>query len=253
MLDQSGVPAALLRRWFLLPLGALITLGLCLAASSAVPVQHRLTARVLLLPASSPAKPGEPPVNPYLSLGGLGPAASVVARSLASAESTADLIDLGAKGTFSVGPDFGTDGPVLLVTAEAESPETAKTTLDLVVARVPLMLKQLQQNVGVPQSALIGSTIISRDPSPEVVRKSQVRAVLVAAAAGIGSTGLGIVLLDAVLRRPRRVPEGRSRRSMPISGSPDHVVQQLPTRGDGPRMLGAPESYRARSGTEHEM
>ena len=199
-MDDDGVLGAIRRRWLLLAIGVAVTLVLCLAAARLVPGQYVVTARALLVP-STPAD--EPLANPYLALGGLEPATSVLARTMSSAEGTRELRRSGATADFTIDQDALTAGPVLLVEVRDDTADVALGTLTLVLQQLPKTLRELQSQVGVPAGSMIKSAVISQDVRPVVVRRSQVRAVIVAAAGGAGGTLLVICLVDAFIRRRR--------------------------------------------------
>ena len=205
MQEQSGVAAALWRRRRLLPVGVLLTAALCLSAFWVMSAQYLVSARVLLVPAVSESEDGGS--NPYLNLGGLEPAASVLASTVTAAESARELERRGVTGAFDVYRDPFTGGPVLLVEVQDDSPSAALTGLGLVLDQLPITLDRLQDEVGVAPLSRSASTIISRDQRAAVVRKSQTRAVVVAAVVGIAGTILSLSLLDAfLLRRKARTP-----------------------------------------------
>jgi hypothetical protein len=222
------VLVALSRRWYLLPLGLVATVGLGYLASTAVPAQYKVSASVLLLPAKSAGEIGS---NPYLALGGLGPAASVLGRTMSDGDTARALKERGATGVFTMGPDLTTSGPVLLVEVVDDTPTAALATLGLIVEQTPITLRELQRSIDVPERSLIGSTVINQDRKAEVVRKSQIRAILVAAVAGAAGSLFFISLVDGFLIRRRRrssvepaveaVPlsRGRSRRGAEPTGN----------------------------------
>lgn len=222
MQDRGGVIAAAWRRWPFVVVGAILTLIASAAASLLVPAQHAVTARVLLLP---PPAPEQSVRNPYLALGGLGPAASVLAATMSAAEGSRVLQQAGVTGDYTISPDYIIEGPVLLVEVEGETAQAALATLDVIVDQAPRTLRELQAQVGVPSSSSITATVISRDAQPVLVRRGQVRAVLVAAALGGAGTLLGVSLLDSLLllRRQRRAADVASSVT-PVSGyKPVHL------------------------------
>ena len=225
----GGFRDALGRHWRLVPVGILASLGLCVLASFAVPPAREVTARVLLVPAMSATNLG---ANPYLALGGLEPAVSVLARAMSAPDATRSLTSVGAAGTIDSAPDAGTNGPVLLVSVQGTSSATALRTLDLVLAQAPQTLVQLQRNVGVKGDALITATIVSRDTRPITVRKKQFRAVLLAAVVGVAATMFGIALLDRLVTRSGAAAPTRAdgRADRPRGFRREHVVRELRRR-----------------------
>jgi hypothetical protein len=233
--QQSGVLVALWRRWYLLPLALVATLGLGFLASTAVPAQYKVSGSILLLPAKSAGEIGS---NPYLALGGLGPAASVLGRTMSDGDTARALKDRGATGVFTVEPDLTTTGPVLLVEVVASTPAAALSTLGLIVEQAPVTLRDLQRSIDVPERSLIGSTVINQDRKATVVRKSQLRAILVAGVAGAAGSIFFISLLDGFLVRRRRRISGRAvhaddAQGQQVATDPVPLTRGRPRRGAG--------------------
>jgi hypothetical protein len=206
----------LLRRWYVTVSGVAVTVILCLLALNLVPAKQEVTANVLLLPPNptSPSPQGTPP-NPYLSLGGLEGIADVVARAMTDRAMAEALEDRGFRGEYVVEPDPASPAPVILVIVDDDSSGTALDTLDYLLGRLPETLASVQESSDVPTSALISSTIITRDTAAEVIRTSQIRALVVALTGGLAGTFLAAALLDGYMRSLRR------RGSPPIMMTPE--------------------------------
>jgi hypothetical protein len=198
----SDLRAALLRRWYLLVIGGLVTGGLCLAAAQRFPVVYAASASVVLLP---PASAVGDTGNPYLALGGLDTAAGVVAHALSDSATTRHLADRGVDEPFTVQPDIAVGGPVLLVTAEGRTPRQALRSLSLVLREVPDVLVRLQTSVGTPEKSMITQEVITRDTAPSPVRKQTIRAVILALAIGVAGTVMLAALVDGLFARLRRM------------------------------------------------
>jgi hypothetical protein len=197
-MESSGLIGSAFRRWYVTLLGLVATLGLCALALQLVPAKYEATARVLLLPPASTVQKGG---NPYLQLGGLDAAVSILGRSMSDAENQLALQAAGSTAKFTIGPDDLTSGPVLLLTADAKTPAQVLGSLQIALDRVPTSLAAIQRSVSVPKASMITSTVITQDNEAKVVRKSQIRAVVVAAVAGIILTLMIAALVDVRLRR----------------------------------------------------
>jgi hypothetical protein len=205
----TSLGAILKRRWYAVVAGLLITAGLVGAAYQLVPPGYEVTAHVLLLPPAASVPAGG---NPYLGLGGLDPAVAILSRAMSDSGTVLALRAEGASGEYTVLADQLTSGPVLLVTEDAKTAAGAVTTLDLILARLPVTLSELQTSVGTTPTWLITETVITQDVRATLDRKSQTRALIVALAAGLVLTLLLASGLDALLRlRARR--RSRSPRS----------------------------------------
>lgn len=228
-MQSSGLMGAAFRRWYVTIIGLFVTAALCYGAALLVPVKYEATARVLLLPPDSVVGKGG---NPFLLLGGLDTATSILGRTLSEPDMVERVSTLGASGKFTVAPDDLTSGPVLLVTADSATRTAALQSLGVVLKQVPSTLANMQSSLGVPKNAWIASTVITQDRVAEAVRKSQVRALLVAAAGGLAGTLMLVALVDAyLLRRSRmrlRTPRSDELRQRPGESKVDEEGDRLP-------------------------
>src|SRR5665647_3312257 len=209
---------SLRRRWWAVSLGLLATLGLGYMALTLVPIEYVARSSMLLLPPESTL---ETTSNPYLGLGGLQPAADVLSRALNDGAVHEALAPRDGTATFTVDRDTTSSGPLVLVEVTDVSSTGAAATLDAVVAEMHLTLKKLQEEVGVPEIELIDVVDVARDMTPEPDNKTQIRAILVAVALGLGGTLFGTDLLDGWLVRRR---QGRMEGQAAEASSSDHTV-----------------------------
>jgi hypothetical protein len=205
-LQRSGLSGALLRRWYLAIAGLALTLALCVEVTRIVPPTYQVAGSVVLLPPKAVYRDSG---NPYLALGGLGAAVSVLSLSMADADTFAALRAQGSTGTYSVTADQASAGPVLLVVAQAKSSSGALRTLQLVMSQLPKTLTRIQESVGTRPTDMITTSVVTEKKEADKVRKGQIRALLVAGTAGIALTLFMTALLDVWLERRRRT---RSRR-----------------------------------------
>lgn len=201
----AELPSVLLRRWYLVALGLLATVGLSVWTMSVVPVRYAAQAEVLLLP---PRTTTGLSGNPYVDLGGLGPTRDVWARALGDPTVQERLVERSAPGTLEVTPDLASPAPLAVMTVEAATPEAALALLAVLLDEAPRTLKALQTDLDVPEAAHITSTVVTRSSEARVVRKPQIRALLVVVVAGTSATLLAAAACDALLfrfRGPRKV------------------------------------------------
>lgn len=205
-MESSGLLGAALRRWYVTLLGLLLTAGLCLVAVLFVPAKYESTARVLLLPPQSSVGKGG---NVYLALGGLDSAVAILGQTMSDADADAALKAKGATAKFTIAPDALTSAPVLYVVADDKTATASMDSLDLALAMVPTTLDSLQKSAEVPANSYISASVITQDQKASVVRKTQIRALVVALGAGLALT---LVLVALVDRRMRRRTQRRSQR-----------------------------------------
>ncbi|MGV8849593.1 MAG: hypothetical protein ACOH16_08605 [Propionibacteriaceae bacterium] len=203
--------AVLRRRWLLVLVGFLMTVGLSGAAYMFFKPTYEVTGTVLLLPPPSSADNGS--VNPYLQLGGLRQAVDLVGVALSDQATQIELKAMSKDVEFTVQADVRTSSPLLVIDVKDSSPETAMRIRDLLVARVPLRLEAMQQALGVSAKDRVTTSVLTLDVEAEEVGKNRLRAAVVAAAGGLVMTLGAATLWDARrLRRPRRRREGRPSR-----------------------------------------
>jgi hypothetical protein len=207
----------LLRRWYVVILGLLATGVLCFLAVQVVPVKYQATSAVVLLPPETATT--QQGGNPYLALGGLDTVSGVVAKAMADRNVQLGIRDAGGTGSYTLVPDLAAGGPVLLITVEDATPGGALATLDVIAKQLPRTLAQLQTSTGVRESSLIRSKPITRDDVAQPVRKSQIRALFAAVAAGLAGTVLLASVLDGFLGRRSDDRRRRRERALRLAGA----------------------------------
>ena len=84
----SDMLRSLLRRWYIVVLGVILTVAGVYGAYTVTPVTYSATSTVVLLPPEKSVKDGD---NPYLYLGGLGQALNVLVITMNSAASQEEV------------------------------------------------------------------------------------------------------------------------------------------------------------------
>lgn len=204
------------RRWWVVVIGVLGAAALTYVAFTLVPADHEAKASLMVLPT---AKVANEAGNPYLVLGGLEPAADMVAAAMNSGPVHEALAPSAGPATFEVSRDTSSSGPMLLVEVTDTDPQRALALLDSVVRTMPEVLTKLQAQVAVrPTSNLLTLTEVTRDTQSEPSIKKQLRATLAAAVGGLALTVFGTNALDGLLMRR----SGRKRPS--AAGSDEEAV-----------------------------
>ena len=211
----------LLRRWYFVVVGVLLTACAALLLSSVVPPTYKGTARVVLLPPASLVTPGG---NPYLFLGGLDQALSVLSVRLGSGSVQEEIVKGHAGTGYVAEKDLASSGPIMLITSESESPESSLQMLDDVLKVVPQNLVIMQDQLNVPASSRITAMTIVRENEALIDRKSQLRAVLAAVAVG----GCITVLVTGLLDRLITSRKGTKRRRRQDTGVQDQPLEDTP-------------------------
>jgi hypothetical protein len=181
----KGALRVLARRWYITFLGLLLTIGFCLTATHVVKTTYEARAVVLLLP----PKYGSA-TNPYLNLASLNGLSDVVDSAIA-----AELQGIGIE--FSMESDqSATGGPLIRVTGQGATPAMARHAARYVVSLIPTTLRRLQGAAEVQAGAYITSLVLHPADRADANRKSQIRALIVAVAAGMLLTTLLTLVVD---------------------------------------------------------
>ncbi|MGO4192035.1 hypothetical protein AB4Y67_10230 [Arthrobacter sp. YAF17] len=201
----------LLRRWYFVVIGVLLTACGALLLASVVPPTHRATARVVLIPPPSLVSADG---NPYLFLGGLEQALGVLTVKLGSEATSEQILEAYPDGSYTAVKDTLSPGPIMLITAESESSDGTLQVLDAVLRVVPENLENMQDQLNIPDASRITALTIVREDATTKVLQSQLRAVLGGVALGLSMTVLLTGLLDRLLTS-RKKKAGRRHASGP--------------------------------------
>jgi capsular polysaccharide biosynthesis protein len=203
--------AVIRRRWLLVLVGLLLTVGITVGAYVVSKPTYEITGTVLLLPPASSADAAN--ANPYLRLGGLNQAVDLVGVALTDQTTQLEMQAISKDVQYSVQSDVRTSSPLLLIDVKDSSPETALKIRDILVARVPLRLDAMQNALGVGTKDRVTTSVLTLDEQAAEVGKNRVRAAVVVGVAGLALTLVIAALWDA--RRPR--PRRRRSRARPLT------------------------------------
>lgn len=224
MRDFFGV---MRRRWAIVLVGFLLTMGLSGAAYWYSKPTYEITGTVLLLPPESAAVSG--PVNPYLELSGLQQLLDLVGVSLSDQTTQLELQAISKDVDYTVKPDVRTSSPLLMVDVKDSSPDTATRIRDLLMQRIPVKLESMQAALGVSVKDRVTSTVVTLDAQAEEVGKNRLRAAVVA-----GVAGLAVTLVIAALWDTRRLRRGRRVIRKTPAGVADEVTHPAARAEESP-------------------
>ncbi|WP_182353358.1 hypothetical protein [Flaviflexus huanghaiensis] len=185
---------SMLRRWYVVVICLALTAAGAFAVARSVEVTYESTATVVLLPPPSVVTEEG---NPYLFMGGLDQALSVLAVKLNSADVAETLVNGGE--SYSVAKDPIGPGPLINITAEAGSGPRSEALRDAILDRLPNDLQELQDGLSVASASRIGAMTVVQSDEPTRMAKEQTRAILTVAALGIGLTVWVAAVVDRSL------------------------------------------------------
>lgn len=194
------VVKALARRWYVVLVGLILTVGLASAAYVATPSEYNARALVLLLPGSNTVGDGG---NPFLALSGLEQPASIVVAYFSSESAQTEVADRWPTAEYRVLLDDSTRGPVISVDVTDTSAESTLATLDYLQNRIPEELARLQGEVDAPAASVITSMPLAVDAEASRDASATIRNVIAAVVVGLVLTGFAAFALDGILLRRR--------------------------------------------------
>ena len=219
------------RRWYLTVAVLALTIGATVYAVTAVGPTYEAEGSALVFPpASSTRSQGTTTTvgNPYLELAGVSQARDVVIRALKSRTVQADWGADFPGMSYEATPDFTNSAPIILFTVEGDTSTGAAAALDDLMARVPTILVDLQDGLGLPQDGFVTARKLTQDARPAIVRKTQIRTGLLATAVAGGLGLLLVALADSLLGVRARVRAEQAAHRVEAAGEPPEPVEVAP-------------------------
>lgn len=202
--------ATLARRWYLVFLGLLVTVGLGWAAFQSVPPTYKATGSILLMPAEETVGTEG---NPYLFLGGMGDALDVMIRRSNATEVREPLLDQFPGGDYTVVRDHTTASPIAVVQAEAPTADAAEALLIAGISTAHSNLAAMQDDQDVSSETRIQARDLVVDDEATADTKLPLQLALVVIAAGVVGTLMVTGFLDGLLTRRKERRRARPKDS----------------------------------------
>jgi hypothetical protein len=196
----ADVLGALRRQWILTLVLVILTAGLGVGAARIVAQRYTATAHVLFLPPAVNVAADE---NPYMKLGGLYQAVEMVGVALSDQSTTDELKALSPKADVVVRQDPQSSAPLLLVTVVDSDEARTLRILDVVLAKVPTRLDQLQADIYVRAANRVTSIVLTKDTEAKPTGLDQLRAIIFAIAAGLLVSTILVAFVDGAASRRR--------------------------------------------------
>jgi hypothetical protein len=220
--------APLLRRWYVLLVGLLITIGLAYAGAMRAQPTYFTQASVLLIPAKVTIPEGG---NLFLYLGGLGQARDVVVRDLGREDVHDDILRRTVEGDFAVSGDPTSSAPMITIRSTAPTASGAEEIRKAVLEALPATVTSMQDRAGAEPNARFKTFVVSDDSPAEADGKARFRMILAAVFVGTSATLLAAAMLDVALRGRRS--SRRSRRARAAENRDDRA-DAPPTLAEDP-------------------
>lgn len=211
-MDIGSALRVLLRRWLVVLLGALLTLGACAYLYKTAEPRYQATARmILLLP---PDARSDEEGSPFLYLpNGLNVLARVVSSAPRSREALQAMAEAGLTSQFEVGVDPST--PIFSISVEGSDPVNVLETRDWLIDFINQHLLQVQKEEGTPSRQTAHTRLYEAEDVPHRLGGDWMRSVLAALAAGGIVTLLAAFGIDGLLAALARRRAERRRGDAP--------------------------------------
>lgn len=201
----SDTLATILRRWYVVLLGFLVTCGLGWATYANLPPQYDAQGSILLMPADSTV--GDEG-NPFLYLGGMNDALDVLTRRSNATDVKEEVLANYDGATYTAERDSFTQSPVIVATVSARSADDVLRLLDDVLATLRTNLADMQVEQDIPPERQIFTVDLVIDEEAVQESKTALQLTLVVLGAGFIVTLMVTGLIDNALTRG-----GRDRRA----------------------------------------
>ncbi|WP_158866141.1 hypothetical protein [Leifsonia sp. AG29] len=208
---------ALGRRWYVIVVGLLVTVGLAWGAYRITPPTYTSSALILLLPSETTVGPGG---NPFLALSNLDQPAGILVAYFSGTTAQAQVKEHSPTAQYTVAINSSTRGPIIEVDVTDKTSEGALSALDYITGQIPAELSSLQKQVDAPANAVITSMPLTVDQKAKADYSGTIRMVITAVVVGLLATGLIAFALDGLLLSRRARRQARAAREAPGTGTP---------------------------------
>ena len=191
----------LLRRWYVVLLGASLTAGACFFVYDQIPVKYEAQGSLVLMPPE--ATVGDEG-NPYLFLGGMGQALDVLTRHVNAAEVAEPVLEEHPDTSYTVEPDRASSGPIIQVSAVGLTPDATMAVLHAALQTVPISLDAMQDELTIEDRLRIGLMTVVVDNEPTKDDKQRLQLLIFAAAGGLVGTVLLTGMIDGLILSARK-------------------------------------------------
>lgn len=212
---------SLLRRWYVVLTGLVLTLAMGWGVFQVVPPTYEATGTAVLMP--SRATVGEEG-NPFLYLGGMTNAVDVLIRRTNDPETREQLEEQFPDAELTISRDLTTDSPITVISVQAPDPESAIALRDIGLKLAEQNLDTMQNDLNLAADLRISLRTVVVEEEAEENTRNPLRLALVVMAGGLVATFMLTGMIDGALtrrklkRQQRVVSTGNSGRP-PTSGA----------------------------------
>lgn len=217
-MDLGSAVRLLLRRWWVLVIGIVLTLSATAYLSTQSQPRYQATANMILLLQPDARGAADGPGSPFLYLpNGLQTLAGIVVVGPESREFRQSLYLQGLTSQFELGVQIGS--PIISVSVEGTDPANVIATRDKVIEGLQEELEVVQQEEQTPARQTAHTRVYGNEDVPTLLQGDRLRGMLVVMAVGGLLTLMAAFAIDRVAlmvgaRRQRRKEAGQSQTSI---------------------------------------
>ncbi len=211
----SDLLGAVRRRWYVVVVGLLATLGLGYVAAAASPPTYTARGLVLLVPSKAVTGHGG---NPLLVMDGLTLPASILVAYYQGAAAQEQAAAVVPTASYEVSVDESTRGPVIAIDVTDPTARGAIAALDYLAGSVPDNLARLQREVDAPAESVVSAMPLTMDTDATADTSAATRLRIAAIGVGLIATMLLTAALDGVIGRRQRRRRAREEGEEPAPG-----------------------------------
>jgi hypothetical protein len=201
----SDLFGAIRRRWYVVVVGLVATMGLGYLAAATSPPTYTARGLVLLVPSKAAVGHGG---NPLLVMDGLTLPASILVAYYQGAAAQTEAADVVPDATYEVSIDESTRGPVIAIDVADPTASGAIKALDYLAQSIPDNLSRLQTDVDAPSESVVSAMPLTMDTEATADTSAATRMRIAALGIGLVATLLLTSALDGLLVRRRRNRSG---------------------------------------------
>lgn len=211
----SDLMRGLLRRWYVIVAGLLLTAAGAYAVFQATPIRHEAQSTMMLLPPQETLElEGD---NPYLVLGGMGQALAVLTTRLNAPATAEALLGKDGDAEYMVSGDTAAGAPFLNITTQAAGGRDALRLLEQLQDEATDELATMQEELAIPAASVIGIMTVTTASEATAVTTTRMQLTVAALGAGLVLTVALAAAIDGLLaarsrrRAAERAPRPRER------------------------------------------
>jgi hypothetical protein len=231
-MTMKTVLQGILRRWYVVLAGLLITAGGCVFGYTHTGPIYQRSASELLVPGTQTVPQGG---NPFLYLGGLSQASDVLVRALTADNLQRPILEGRTDVAVDIARDVSTSGPILVVTVNGPKDADVSAVFESILDAIPTTLSSLQAEAEVPAAARITVLPVTVDTSSSTTQKSRFETTAVIGAGGLAATLLLAALIDGLVLARRRARESHGTVKLTGSLNSGIIGASRPRTGDSAR------------------